>query len=289
MTKIDPDLLNLSEIIKTMGDLTLCNNELVSTIGIITDILYKEDSNENQIFKATRNISSPLINIVNYAESINELKNNVFIEVENGNINQFIIGKLEKLNDKSSSLLREYVPIIQSFRRELKSTTEFTEAEKEKFDKNMGHELYYYLDTGNRILGIITKGLKNHITDDKAIEPIKLMSRINNLYLNQDTKILSITFEDREKEEVKLSNNEKELFGMILNDPYIKFNNFPTHELADKKGGDKTKAHKWIENTSRTLNIKMKDQAELDSFIIYNVDNIQINNTLITESFLRNP
>jgi hypothetical protein len=175
MTKIDPDLLNLSEIIKTMGDLTLCNNELVSTIGIITDILYKEDSNGNQIFKATRNLSSPLINIVNYAESINELKNNVFIEVENGNINQFIIGKLEKLNDKSSTLLREYVPIIQSFRRELKSTTEFTEAEKEKFDKNMGHELYYYLDTGNRILGIITKGLKNHVTEDKKIESIALI------------------------------------------------------------------------------------------------------------------
>jgi hypothetical protein len=289
MTKIDPDLLNLDQIIEIIDGLTLCNEELASVIETIVNILEEEDSNGDKIFKNSRNLSGSLVNIANYAMSIDELRDSAFVEIKNRNINQTILNKLERLNNKSSILLREYVPLVQAFRKELASTKEITKEDKEEFNKNMGHDLYNYLDTENRILGIITKGLKNHITENNKIDPTALIRKISNLYLNQDTKILSINFKNQKKVEVKLSNNEKELLGMILADPYIQFSNFTTYDLARERGGDKAKALKWIDNTSRTLNKKMEDQAKLLSFIIYNVDNIQINNKLIAENFLRNP
>jgi hypothetical protein len=76
---------------------------------------------------------------------------------------------------------------------------------------------------------------------------------------------------------------------MILDDPYIQFSNFTTYDLARTRGGDKAKALKWIENTSRQVNGKIEKITKLESFILYNVDSIEINNELIEENFLRNP
>ncbi len=113
--------------------------------------------------------------------------------------------------------------------------------------------------------------------------------KISNMYLNKEFNKITLKLVNGSSIENEITPNQKQLLELIFQDPKIQFSEFSNYELADLKGGDVKKALKWIDNTSRELNKKIKKQSNIDNFLKYNTDYTQINNKNINEEYLRNP
>lgn len=252
MSKFDPQLLELSEIIPIMDDLFNTNEELASLLNINWKFFNKEDKDKNKIFKITTEVTQSISNILRYVKKVDNLKQKYYKKIKSGNINNDTVSDFKILNNKFHGLMNSYMLSLQSFRIELKSINMLPEEEKIEIDKSLFGNLYEIMDIENNIINLVTLALENNISSGGGKEEIKLshtceIKKDNQIFIDNDFSGITLTN--------SLSRILKKLIKLDKNNDYPKIT---TKDFMASFGDDafRTSLKLLREETDSLFNIK---------------------------------
>jgi len=197
MTKLDPQLLEISDIVSIADNLFLLNDELDLLLNKNYEFITQKDKDGNKIFEISVEAKQSILNIVRYVKKVNDLKEKHYENIKIGKINNNIVSDFKILNNKFNSLIQDYVLSLQLFRENLKLINTLTQKEKDKMDKSLFGDLYDFMSIEDTFINTITMILENkkHIselnfTDYNKTKIELIYSEKRGLSLKSNTKLL---------------------------------------------------------------------------------------------------
>ena len=159
MTNLDPQLLELSEIIPIIDELFKANEELISFTIKNYKTFDKKYPVGNKNFEITPDVKKSIINILRFAKLIKELKNKTYKEIKKGVFDFSVPENFKQLSDKAFELSKNHV---MCFQKQISFTKELPENDRYIVKDLLYVKLYEAVKDEGDVLDVISKGLKKY-------------------------------------------------------------------------------------------------------------------------------